>query len=102
MQDVRVEIDAVGPTDRPGHTVHRRAAEHRVVVDRGQDPGKPAGEVEFSHEPIRKGDAECAGTEVLDIGYSGERGHAHRLPEGLDRGQGVGSCADAQFAINSS
>ena len=88
VQDVRVEIDAVRPTDRSGDTVHRRPSERRVVIDRGQNPGKLAHEVELPHQSVRERHTKRAGAEVLDIGYSGERGHNHRLLEGLDRGQG--------------
>ena len=103
VQDTRVEIDAVRPADRAGNTVRHRPDEHRVAIDRGQNPGKLADEVELPHRCIRERHAKRTGAEVLDIGYSGERGHCHRLLEGLDRGQGAaGSCADTQFATGSS
>lgn len=90
VKDIRVEIDPVGPAKGAGNLVDGCLGERRIVVERRENPGKLALEVELPHEAIGERDAESAGAEMLHIGDTGERLHGDTLPKWIDSRQDGG------------
>ena len=50
MQDVRVEVDAIGPGNRAGDRVDLYCRKHHIVVDGCENPRQRVSEIEFAND----------------------------------------------------
>lgn len=86
MENVGIEVDAVGPGDRAGDGVHRCLCEEGSVPERFEDATlEYPVEVELANQAVGEGEAEPEITQVFDIDDSRRPAHGRRLAKGVDR-----------------
>lgn len=86
VENVGIEVDAVGPGDRAGDGVHGNLCEHGSISERLEDTTfEDAVEVELAHQAVGEGEAQPEVTQVFDIYDSRRSAHRRTLSKGLDR-----------------
>ena len=91
VENVGIEVDAVGPADRAGDGVHGHLCEQGSIPERLEDATlQYAVEVEFTYQAIGEGEAQAEVTQVIDIDDSRRSAHGLRLAKGLDREERCG------------
>jgi hypothetical protein len=92
MQDVRIQIDAVGPHDRARNGINGHQREEGRIIERRENATvEHTDEVELAYEAICKGDSQLEAAEVLDVGDPKWASHVISLPKAFNRIHGLTS-----------
>lgn len=92
VQYVRIEIDSVGPADRPCQGVDRYLSEVPGVLEGLKDStAEDLSEVELSDQVVRKGQPQPVRAQVLHLDDAGWTTHGFRLPKRLDENDRFGT-----------
>jgi len=85
MEHIGIEVNTIGPADRPSNRIHRRLREVRGILEFGENAASQcSGKIEFPHEAVSEGDAQLVSTEIVHLNNARRACHGARLPKRLD------------------